>query len=324
VKLATFRLETESQASLRLGVLVETLEKPALLDLLACPKAGHPTTVDADVNLPTAVLPLLRRGETGFGVVRDTVDSVLSQVSSLEDPEAGDVLVPLGDVTLGPAIPNPGKIISAGLNFSEHVGEAASLTSDAPECPMAFIKVSTTVSGHEQPIILPQGVSDIDYEVELAIVIGKKGKRIAEADAMDYVAGYAVFNDVSARAIQFREMEKGLLNLGKNFDTFGPLGPWLVTKDEIADVQDLDLMLRVNGELRQQGNTAQMIHSVSALVAYWSQMTLEPGDVITSGTPSGVAAFREPDPTPYYLKPGDVVEASIEGLGTLRNPVSSG
>jgi 2-keto-4-pentenoate hydratase/2-oxohepta-3-ene-1,7-dioic acid hydratase in catechol pathway len=169
----------------------------------------------------------------------------------------------------------------------------------------------------------PHGsTKQLDYEIEMAIVVGKKGKNIPEEKAYDYVAGYMIMNDLSARDVQHKEMQKRLILLSKSLDGFAPVGPWLVTPDEIPDPHNLGMELWVNqeSEPRQKSSTNQLIYNVPDLIAYWSQMTLEPGDIITSGTPGGVALFRQP-PEQWFLKPGDVVEARIEKLGFIRNKI---
>jgi 2-keto-4-pentenoate hydratase/2-oxohepta-3-ene-1,7-dioic acid hydratase in catechol pathway len=188
---------------------------------------------------------------------------------------------------------------------------------------VAFLKAVTALVGPDEPIPYPRSTKELDYEIELAIVIGKKGKDIPKERAFEHVAGYAILNDLSARDIQGREMAKRLLLLGKSLDGLAPMGPYLVTQDEIKDPHGLAMELRVNEEPepRQKSSTGQMIFKIPDLIAYWSQMTLEPGDVISSGTPGGVAFFRQPDPQAWFLKPGDVVQARIEGLGVLRNRI---
>ena len=182
-----------------------------------------------------------------------------------------------------------------------------------------FAKLPSAVVGPGDPIRIPSPQSQVDYEVELAVVIGRPARRLAVDDALAAVFGYTLCNDVSARDVQFRDNQ---LTLGKGFDTFAPLGPCVVTADEIDDPQDLRLWCTVNGELRQDSSTAQMLFPVAELLAYVSRhVTLEPGDVITTGTPAGVAAFRQP---PAYLRPGDVTEIGADRIGVLRNPVEAG
>ncbi|MDO8123847.1 MAG: fumarylacetoacetate hydrolase family protein [Candidatus Hermodarchaeota archaeon] len=221
---------------------------------------------------------------------------------------------PIDEMTLLAPIPRPTKIIAIGLNYRDHAEETGQ---QLPEAPILFSKPPTATIGHGANIIIPDGASQIDYEVELGVVIGKSGHNIPVDTALDYVGGYTVFNDVSARDYQFRD---GQWFRGKSFDTFAPMGPCLTLPDQIQDPQDLQMQLRLNGKTRQNSSTANMVFSVAELIADISQvMTLEPGDVIATGTPAGVG-FKV-KPKPVFLQPGDVVEAEIDGIGILRNPV---
>jgi 2,4-diketo-3-deoxy-L-fuconate hydrolase len=221
---------------------------------------------------------------------------------------------PIDEMTLLAPIPRPTKIIAIGLNYRDHAEETGQ---QLPEAPILFSKPPTATIGHGANIIIPDGASQIDYEVELGVVIGKSGHNIPVDTALDYVGGYTVFNDVSARDYQFRD---GQWFRGKSFDTFAPMGPCLTLPDQIQDPQDLQMQLRLNGKTRQNSSTANMVFSVAELIADISQvMTLEPGDVIATGTPAGVG-FKV-KPKPLFLQPGDVVEAEIDGIGILRNPV---
>jgi 2-keto-4-pentenoate hydratase/2-oxohepta-3-ene-1,7-dioic acid hydratase in catechol pathway len=207
----------------------------------------------------------------------------------------------------------PSKILAIGRNYVDHAIEGGAAP---PAAPLLFNKLPNSLSAHNAPIVLP-GISEkVDYEAELAVVIGRRAKRINEPDALDYIFGYTLINDVSARDLQFGD---GQWTRGKGLDTFAPLGPFITTRDEIAHVQALKIEGRLNGEVMQTSNTSKMIFQVAYLVSYLSQaITLEPGDVIATGTPEGVGVFRDP---PVLLKAGDVYEVEIEGLGTLRNPV---
>jgi 2-keto-4-pentenoate hydratase/2-oxohepta-3-ene-1,7-dioic acid hydratase in catechol pathway len=224
----------------------------------------------------------------------------------------------LDSVTVLPPIAHPTKIICMGGNFSDHLAEGKS---SLPPFPISFLKAPTSLVGHRAPVIYPRTVKLLDYEVELATVIGKKCKDVSREDALQCVAGFSVFNDISARDIQFAEMKRGFCNLGKNFDTFGPMGPFLVTPDQAGNPDNLGMELRVNGQVRQLSSTKNMVFKVRELVEFFSSMTLEPGDIITSGTPSGVAIYRKPDKEPYLLRPGDGIEAKVENLGRLQNTV---
>lgn len=219
-----------------------------------------------------------------------------------------------GNPRLGACVGQIGKYMCIGLNYSDHAKEAGMAI---PEHPILFMKANSAISGPNDDIIRPRGSEKTDWEVELGVVIGKSAKYVSEADALDYVAGYCVCNDVSERAFQLELT--GQWTKGKSCDTFGPTGPWMVTKDEIADIQNLDMWVEVNGTRMQTGNSKTMIFTVAQIVSHLSQlMTLEPGDVISTGTPPGVGMGMTP---PTYLNPGDVVEVWIEGLGKQRQVV---
>lgn len=217
------------------------------------------------------------------------------------------------EVHLGPPVPDPDKIVCLGLNYRDHADEAGLST---PVVPMLFAKFRNSLVGPFDPIVLPTLSTEVDYEAELAVVIGATCKHVTPERALDFVAGVMAFNDVSARDLQ---MQTSQFTGGKAIDTFGPSGPALVTLDEISDIQALRLATRVNGQTLQNGSTANMIFSVAEIVSYLSRlMTLVPGDVIATGTPAGVGFTRHP---PVYLTKGDVVEVEVERVGTLRNPV---
>ena len=227
------------------------------------------------------------------------------------------VLLKTTDVHILPPVPVPPKIVCLGLNYRDHAEEARV---PLPERPLLFSKPGTTIVGPEDPVVYPKISSQVDFEVELAAIIGKRGKDIPESDAFDHIAGYTVFNDVSARDIQFADKQ---WFRGKSFDTFAPTGPCLVLKDQISDPHHLKMQLRVNGEVRQNGTTANMIFKIPQLIAFISQvMTLQPGDIIATGTPAGVEFYAKPEKK--LLKPGDLIEAEIEGIGVLRNRVITG
>ena len=267
-------------------------------------------------------------GEETLGLV--DADGRLRDASSLgaaaevvalaagEPPTAGTVAgLPVADpgVRLGSCVPRPGKIVCIGLNYSDHAEEAGM---DVPEEPILFFKAANTVVGPDDDIRLPRGGDKTDWEVELGIVIGREA-RYVETDeaAVACVAGYCISHDVSERAFQLER--GGQWCKGKSCDTFNPLGPWLVTPDEITDVADLSMTLDVNGERMQNGTTATMIFGVAELIRYVSHfMTLEPGDLITTGTPPGVGMGQKP---PRYLQAGDVVDLAIDGLGRQRSRV---
>jgi ureidoglycolate lyase len=230
------------------------------------------------------------------------------------DPET----LPLveGNPRLGPCVSGVGKFIGIGLNYSDHAAESGM---PIPEEPILFSKAISCISGPNDPIELPKNSESTDWEVELGVVMAYTAKNIGVADALDYVAGYCTINDVSERSWQLEGTGQWLK--GKSFDSFGPIGPWLVTRDEIADPQNLELWLEVNGERRQTGNTARMVFSVAHLVSYISHyMTLKPGDIIATGTPPGVGMGSKP---PHYLRSGDRVVLEVQGLGLQDHLVTA-
>jgi 2-keto-4-pentenoate hydratase/2-oxohepta-3-ene-1,7-dioic acid hydratase in catechol pathway len=247
--------------------------------------------------------------DIGGAVLSDTGLAMLRAV----DPSALPV-VPQG-TRLGACVAGTGKFICIGLNFADHAAESGM---QVPPEPVIFMKATSAICGPDDPVIIPLGSAKTDWEVELAVIIGKRAKYVSEAEAMDYVAGYATAHDVSERAYQLER--SGQWTKGKSCDNFGPLGPWLVTRDEVADPQDLSMWLTVNGVTRQNGSTRTMVYGVRYLVSYLSQfMSLEPGDVISTGTPPGVGMGTKP--APVYLKKGDVVELGVQGLGQQRQDV---
>ncbi len=212
---------------------------------------------------------------------------------------------------IGPCVAGTGKFICIGLNFSDHAEESGMAV---PPEPIIFMKATSAICGPNDNVLIPRGSEKTDWEVELGVVIGKTAKYVSEDEAMDYVAGYCVSHDVSERG--FQTERAGQWTKGKSCDTFGPIGPWLVTKDEIADPQNLNMWLKLNGETMQNGTSETMIFGVKTLVSYLSQfMSLQPGDVISTGTPPGVGMGMKP---PRYLRDGDMVELGIEGLGSQK------
>ncbi len=243
--------------------------------------------------------------------VSDIAGPLLADLSPLRalDPES----LPLveGTPRIGPCVAQVGKFIGIGLNYADHAAEAGL---QVPPEPIVFSKFTSCICGPDDPILIPRGSEKTDWEVELGIVIGRPARYITEDQAMDHVAGFCVVNDVSERA--FQNERAGQWCKGKGCDHFGPIGPWLVTADEVADPQALRLWLRLNGQTMQDGSTATMVYGVRFLVAYLSQFcTLQPGDIIATGTPPGVGMGLKP---PRFLRAGDVVELGIEGLGQQR------
>lgn len=220
-------------------------------------------------------------------------------------PQVGD------QARLAPPIKKPGKIVCIGLNYKDHAAESKM---DLPVEPIIFFKATSSIVGPNDDLIIPKGSKKTDWEVELGVVIGKKASYVDEANAMDYVAGYVLHNDYSEREFQLERA--GQWVKGKSCDTFAPLGPYVMTKDEVADINNLRLWLTVNGETKQDGSTADLIFKIPHLVSYLSQfMTLLPGDIISTGTPAGVGLGFNP---PQFIKPGDVIELGIEGLGSSK------
>ena len=218
----------------------------------------------------------------------------------------------------------PKKFFHTAGNFREHHEESTRVNWSHPVLPwIVFFQNLDAIIGPDEPIIYPEAMTnELDYELELAVIIGKSGKFFGPEEAADYIAGYIVFNDITARDIQREEMKAGVFCLSKSIDTFSPIGPWIVTADEIPDPQKLDMELRVNGESRQVSNTDRMSVTIPEIISHYSAMGFNPGDIISTGTVSGVAGFSD-DAASLYLRPGDVVEAEIEGVGVLRNPVIS-
>ena len=239
-------------------------------------------------------------------------DAAMASAKSVVAASSEDELVPLTETKLLAPVPRPGKIICVGHNYHDHAGDTP------PAFPDIFGKFANVVVGPHEPIILTRASDQIDYEGELAVVIGRRAKYVSEANALDVVAGYTIFNDVTARDYQKRSSQ---WTLGKSFDTFGPMGPALVTTDEVGNPSNLELTLWVNGEQRQHTNTRDLIFSIPFLISYLSQaITLEPGDIISTGTPSGTGASHKP---PVFLKQGDRVRVAIEKIGELVNPVET-
>ncbi len=237
-------------------------------------------------------------------------DGWLQRIGELEAPAQKM------DVRLGCPLCRPSKVICLGLNYLDHKEESGF---EKPQQPLLFCKTPNALTGPFDPIVLPRSCNQIDWEVELAVIIGREGKRITAEDALNYVAGFAVMNDVSGRQAQFADSQ---WFRGKSFDSFAPMGPALVTVDEIKNFQNLKLTARVNGKIMQNGSSADMIFDIPTIIAFISQdISLWPGDIISTGTPSGVGIFRDP---PVLLKAGDVVECWVEDIGMIRNTVKSG
>jgi acylpyruvate hydrolase len=287
--------------------------------ILAFDKSGNPTLgvrrgdeiVDLSVaasDLPGDLPALLASGDDAMASVKAAVDGA-----------SGDAVRSAEGLTYHPTIWNPGKIICVGLNYAAHAAEAQSDTSTVQEYPSLFLRVTTTLVGHEQSLVVPKASSNLDYEAEMVAVIGKSGSGVSKANALKYVAGYSIFNEGSVRDYQFKSSQ---WTSGKNFDATGGFGPDFVTADEVpAGGEGLRIQTRLNGETMQDANTATMIFDVPTLIEIITEvMTLHPGDIIVTGTPEGVGFARTP---PVWMKPGDVCEIDLEGVGVLRNTIAA-
>ena len=264
----------------------------------------------ADLRVPADLQGLLAGGDASMAAARRALGFVAKRPLAVK---RDDLCHPLEDVELLPPIRRPGKLICVGLNYRSHLSE---LGESAPEYPILFTKAVTSLIGHNQSIVLPCISRQVDYEGELAVVIGRRGKDIREQDALSYVAGYTCANDVSAHDIEFRTSQ---WTSGKMLDTFCPLGPALVTQDELPEPGSLRLKTILNGQTVQDACTSDMVFHVPFLIGYISSLaTLEPGDIILTGTPAGVGCNRKPQ---VFLRAGDHVQVRIEGVGTLVNPV---
>ena len=302
MKLCQFKTKDSNQ---KLGVLIGDDVVGDVADLARAVKSAGGVPADW----------LLEANNT-LAVIRSGISAVQEIAALLDDgPQSGrgqTAAYPIDSIEFLPAV-YPTKIMAIGRNYAEHASEGGA---DLPKAPLLFNKLPNALSAHNAPIVLPRISEQVDFEAELAVVIGKPAKKVSEADAFDYIFGYSLIDDVSARDLQFGD---GQWTRGKSLDTFAPLGPFITTRDEVEDVQSLKIEGVLNGEVMQSSNTSKMIFKVAHLVSYLSQgITLEPGDVIATGTPDGVGIFRKP---PVLLKPGDVFEVKIEKLGTLRNPV---
>lgn len=250
------------------------------------------------------------------GLPREMIEFLEAGTEAMETARAaiaGGARIALADVRLEAPIARPPKFMAVGLNYADHVAESGM---DTPEHPTIFNKQSTCVTGPSDPVHVPKASHVLDYEGELGIVIGRRGRHVSRDDAVDYIAGYIIVNDVTVRDWQFRTPT---WTMGKSFDTHGPIGPWIVTTDEIVDPHQLALRTYVNEELRQESNTKQLIFDCFFLVEHFSTaFTLEPGDIIATGTPGGVGILSKP---PQILKAGDVVRIEIDGIGQIENPI---
>ncbi len=248
-------------------------------------------------------------------IVDDITGATLPQLMAMSAADIEGLPIIDGSPRLGAPVGNVGKFVCIGLNYHDHAKETGN---PVPAHPIVFMKATSSINGPNDDVVLPRGSTHSDWEIELGIVIGKAAKYVSAADATDYIAGYCAVNDVSERFFQTRLT--GQWTKGKSCDSFGPIGPWLVSADEIADPQNLELTLDVNGERMQSGNTADMIFSIGEIIEHLSGlMTLHPGDIIATGTPAGVGSGKKP--AAIFLKPGDVMQGSIAGLGSQNQSV---
>ncbi len=287
MRLVTFSYHEQN----RLGALVAQGSQGSVLDLNR-----------AQPNIPSDMLAFLQAGDSAMALAKSAVASC-----------AATDLLPLSQVTLQAPVPRPGKIICVGHNYHDHTGGIPN-----PEVPTFFAKYGNVVIGPHQPVVVTRASDKVDYEGELAVVIGKRCKYVSQANALQVIAGYTIFNDITARDYKTQSTQ---WTLRKSLDTFGPMGPALVTRDEIPDPGNLDLLLTVNGEERQHSNTCHLIFSIPSLIADLTEaLTLEPGDLISTGTPSGTGASRKP---PVWLRPGDEVRVRIDKIGELISPIAA-
>jgi 2-keto-4-pentenoate hydratase/2-oxohepta-3-ene-1,7-dioic acid hydratase in catechol pathway len=280
--------------------------------------ASYKTSKGAGYGVVTddGIVDLTRRLGRKFPDLRSLIaGNALAQAQKIAKA-AKKADIKAGKVAFLPVIPNPGKIVCVGLNYEEHRVETGR---DKTENPALFLRVAESQVAHNQPILIPAESTNLDYEGEIAVIIGKRGRRISEEDSWKYIAGYACYNDGSVRDWQRHTLQ---WTAGKNFSRTGGFGPWMVTRGDIADNEELTLETRLNGEVMQHATTAQMIHRIPKLISYISTFTpLEPGDVIVTGTPGGVGARRNP---PVWMKPGDTVEVEISKVGVLVNTIKAG
>jgi acylpyruvate hydrolase len=322
VKLVTCEVRNATPTKRLLGAVISDTE---IVDL----EAAHAAAGRPRETLPGDMLSFLAAGESALAAARSALDYALGNPRG-KSRDGSPLTWSRAQLRLLPAVPRPGKILHTSVNFSSHKTEVTKFKSEEWKAqnwgafhykhPTGFLQAPSSTVGTDAEVVIPGFTEQLDYEIEIATIIGRRAKNVSKENALDYVAGFCVFNDISARDIQSREHANKVILLGKSFDTSCPLGPWLTTRDEIPDPEHLQMQLRLNGELRQNANTSEMIYGIRELVAWWSQITLEPGDVITSGSPAGVIAGRD---DAVWLKPGDRIEATIERLGTLVSIIAA-
>lgn len=322
MKLLRYSRKNENAAHARLGVLMGrdnlVADLRAGYALYLVEKKGNPKGEQiAEIFMPAYLAQFLHLGEAGWEALAEAYLWLSDAVATdAEAPglDGEDLFIPLEECRLYAPL-RPSKLIAIGRNYPAAAGTEPRQRGVVPG---GFVKVSSSIIGPGRDILKPAVTSELDCETELAIVIGKKCRNVPEEEAMEVIAGFTIVNDVTARDVGRDERLGGSLLVAKNFDTFCPLGPWLVTRDELPDPMNLRIRTRVNGELRQTGTTADMLWPIPKLVSYLSQMTLMPGDIISTGSPGGGAAARG---TGRFLNAGDVIEAEVEGVGLLVNAV---
>lgn len=320
MKLATYRSTAPGATGDRLGALLSTgnmadlrLAYAGHLDQNT--GEGNPYRM-ANARIPRDMTEFLKGGTPALDAARAAV--YFAEEGGVDAVGPAGELVALKEkhFSYRAVIPRPGKFLHTGLNSKKHVENTGN---KAPDNVQAAPRFDTSLVGHEEPVVRPRQTVRFDYEVEVGIVIGERCKDVKPEDAFDVIVGYTVYNDITAREVQKSQALGGVF-LGKNFDTTNPIGPWLVTPDEVPNPNELLVESRVNGDVRQHERLTDMIFDIPTLIAFFSQMTLEPGDIISSGTFGGVA-HEQPDPEPFFLKPGDICECEVEHLGVLRNPI---
>ncbi len=302
----------------RVGALVNgTVVDVTLAYAAALAAEGNPRAEGlAAAVLPPDLREILQGGDAAMQAARKGVGFAAARLKEgreVSGPGGTRVGYALKEVRVRPPVPNPQKIVGIGLNYKDHCAEQGI---ELPKVLMTFPKFADALVGPDDPIIIPRGCEQLDWEVELTFVVGRRARYVEPEEAFHYIAGYTVGNDVSARDFQFADKQ---IMRGKACETFAPVGPYLVTADDVPDPHNLRIESRLNGKLMQSSTTQNLVHKLPAIMAWVTKyLTLHPGDYVMTGTPAGVGVFRKP---PLFMKPGDVIEVSIEGLGTLRNPV---
>lgn len=323
MRLVTF----EHQGRHRVGAMARRGD-PRVLDLLSCyalllaETSSDPSPhASAEQVLGRSMIELLERGtqamQAADAAMRFAINRSMSERKEMHGRAGEPLAFATSDVKLLAPVPRPGKLLCVGHNYRCMFKPGEPFD----EIPKAWLAAPTSVIGHDMPVVRPRQTREMDYEVELAVIIGRRGKHVAEERAMEYVAGYSIANDITDAELLRRENGVRTRLMQKSLDTFSPIGPALVTVDEVTDPNNLNMELRVNGKVRQRGNTRNMVRNVRQIIAYFSQMTLEPGDVILTGAPWGTAAQMQSPADHPFLQPGDIVEAEVECLGILRNAV---